>query len=325
MQEGHEHGLHSRAVWGLERQRRFKIVSTTNVVTIMDVRLLKLLDHREDKYPHALEQQYRRVLNNIMRLWDSPEIDNYFSDLLVSSRPNRRGFPPEVAVGIAYLSLVHNKKTHEPLDPWSTVTGVGRLAGELDEDMYAPAAFFKACEKGKRDVIVMYLSVGVSVNACDERLWNPLIICAFNGNDKLAALLLKIGANIHHQDKVGFTALHWAAYNGHLKMLHLLLDKGARVNERNYKGVTPLAQAASRGNLEVIAFLIDQGADVNLVASDGSTALHKATAHNHVAAVSYLLQKGADTVATMNTGETALDLAIKSQNSQLLSLLASRR
>lgn len=292
--------------------------------TNMDVRLLKLLDYREDKYPHALEQQYRRVLNNIMRLWDSPEIDNYFAELLVSSRPNRRGFPPEVAVGIAYLSLVHARKAHEPMDPWGDVRGAGRLANELDDDKYAPAAFFKACEKGKRDVIVMYLSVGVSVNACDERLWTPLTICAFNGNDKLATLLLKIGSDVHHQDKVGFSPLHWAAYNGHLRMVALLLDRGARINDSSHKAFTPLMQAASRGNLEVMAYLIDRGADVNVVASDGSTALHKATANGHVAAVSFLLNKGADTVATLNTGETALDLAIKSQNPQLLSLLAAR-
>jgi ankyrin repeat protein len=291
----------------------------------MDVRLLKLLDHREDKYPHALEQQYRRVLNNIMRLWDSPEIDNYFSDLLVSSRANRKGFPPEVAVGIAYLSVVHNHQVHEPVDPWSNIAGAGKLKNQMHEDMYAPPAFFKACEKGKRDVIVMYLSVGISVNACDERLWTPLIICASSGNDKLAALLLKIGANIHQQDKVGFTALHWAAYNGHTKMVNMLLDKEAKVNAANNKGLTPLAQAAARGNLDVVALLLERGADVNTVASDGSTPLHKATANCHVSTVAFLLNKGADTVATLNTGETPLDLAIKSQHPQLLSLLASRR
>ncbi len=291
----------------------------------MDVRLLKLLDYREDKYPHALEQQYRRVLNNIMRLWETPEIDNYFTELLVSSRPNRRGFPPEVAVGIAYLSVVHSRKVHESADPWGDVRGAARLANELDEDQYAPNAFFKACEKNKRDIIVMYLSVGISVNACDERLWTPLTICAFNGNDKLSALLLKIGADVHHQDKVGFTPLHWAAYNGHLRSVNQLLEKGANINERSHKAFTPLMQAASRGNLEVMAHLVEHGADINVVASDGSTALHKATANGHVAAVTFLLSKGADTVASLNTGETALDLAIKSQNPQLLSLLASRR
>lgn len=290
----------------------------------MDVRLLKLLDNREEKYPYALEQQYRRILNNIVRLWDSPDIEPYFTELLVSSRPNRKGFPPEVAVEIAFLSLVHTRYKHL-FDPWSVVPKAVRLEGESQGELYAPPAFFNACEKGKRDVMVMFFSVGVSVNARDERLWTPLMICAAHGNEKLAALLLKIGANVHHQDSMGFTALHWAAYNGFIKVVQLLLDKGAQINAYSHKGLTPMLQAAGRGNLDVIALLVERGADLNAAADDGSTALHRATANRHVATVQFLLNMGADTEATLTTGEKPLDLAIRSQHPQLLSLLSVRQ
>ncbi len=286
----------------------------------MDVRLLKLLDNREEKYPHELEKQYRRILNNIVRLWDSPEIEHYFTDLLVGSRANRRGFPPEVAVEIAYLSVVRARQTHL-FDPWSSVPKAAKLESESQGELYAPQAFFKACEKGKREVIVMFLSVGVGVNARDERMWTPLMICAFHGNDKLAALLLKIGANVHHRDSMGFTALHWAAYNGFIKMVQLLLDKQAQINARSNKGLTPLQQAAGRGNLDVIALLVERRADINAVAEDGSTALHRATANNHVATVIFLLSSGADTEATLTTGETPLDIAIRNKQAQLIGLL----
>lgn len=286
----------------------------------MDVRLLKLLDNREDKYPHELEKQYRRILNNIVRMWDTPDIQHYFADLLVSSRSNRKGFPPAVAVEIAFLSMVSMRQTHE-LDPWSNVPKSVKVHGESQGELYAPPAFFKACEKGQRDVVVMYISVGVAVNAQDERLWTPLMICACHGNEKLSSLLLKIGANVRHQDKVGFTALHWAAYNGHSKLIQLLIDKGAKVNERSHKGFTPIIQAAGRGNLEAIAILIERGGDVNAVAEDGSTALHKATSNNHPAIVQFLLDKGADPEATLTTGEKPLDLALKAKQPTLIALL----
>lgn len=289
----------------------------------MDVRLLKLLDNREEKYPHALEAQYRRVLNNIVRMWDDPNIQQYFTDLLVSSRSNRRGFPPEVAVEIAYLSMVNIRHSHL-FDPWASVPKSVKLQGESQGELYAPPAFFKACEKGQREVLVMYFSVGVAVNARDERLWTPLMICACYGHEKLAALLLKIGANVHHQDNAGFTSLHWAAYNGFNKVAKLLLDKGAKVNALSQKGFTPLLQAAGRGNLETIALLLEHGADVNAVAEDGSTALHKATANNHPAVVAFLLDSGADTEATLTTGEKALDIALKSKHPQLIALLQGR-
>ncbi|MFY9261684.1 MAG: ankyrin repeat domain-containing protein [Gallionella sp.] len=289
----------------------------------MDVRLLKLLDNREDKYPHELEKQYRRILNNIVRMWDSRDIQNYFTDLLVSSRSNRKGFPPEVAVEIAFLSTVNIRQTHV-IDPWANVPRAVKLQGETQGELYAPPAFFKACEKGQREVIVMYLSVGVAVNARDERLWTPLIICASHGNDKLAALLLKIGANVHHEDNAGFTALHWAAYNGFSKVAQLLIDKGAKVNARSHKGYTALQQAAGRGNLDVIALLIERRADINAVAEDGSTALHKATSNNHPAVVQFLLDKGADPEATLSTGEKPLDIALKSKQATLIVLLQPR-
>ncbi|MDD2775604.1 MAG: ankyrin repeat domain-containing protein [Gallionella sp.] len=289
----------------------------------MDVRLLKLLDNREEKYPHALEKQYRRVMNNIVRMWDTPDIQHYFTDLLVSSRSNRKGFPPEVAVEIAYLSMINIRQTHT-LDPWASVPKAVRVHGESQGELYAPPAFFKACEKGQRDVIVMYISVGVGVNARDERLWTPLIICASHGNDKLAALLLKIGANIKHEDSAGFTALHWAAYNGFSKVVQLLLDKGAKINARSHKGFTPLQLAAGRGSLEVLALLLENRADINAVAEDGSTALHRATSNNHPAIVQFLLDKGADPEATLNTGEKPLDLALKSKRPTLIALLQPR-
>ena len=73
----------------------------------MNQRLIRILGNSAEHYPHALESKFPRILNTIMSLWDKDEIDEYFMDLMVSKRPNRAGFPPDVAAEIMRLSLLH--------------------------------------------------------------------------------------------------------------------------------------------------------------------------------------------------------------------------
>src|SRR5487761_2687427 len=68
----------------------------------MDERILSLLDGRETYYPHALEQQFPRVLKKIVEWWDTPDVANYLYELMVDSRGGtRQGFPSEVASDIS--------------------------------------------------------------------------------------------------------------------------------------------------------------------------------------------------------------------------------
>ncbi|MFA6922177.1 MAG: hypothetical protein WC216_10060, partial [Gallionella sp.] len=74
----------------------------------MDQRLIRLLGGSTRHYPYALESKFPRILGTIMSLWDNDEeIDDYFMGLMVNDRPNRIGFPPDVATDIMHLSLVH--------------------------------------------------------------------------------------------------------------------------------------------------------------------------------------------------------------------------
>lgn len=76
----------------------------------MDERLLKILNVREQNYPHALEKQFPRIFEKIMSLWDSPEFDAYLGDLMMTTRSDRQGFPQEVASDIIYLHMLHETK-----------------------------------------------------------------------------------------------------------------------------------------------------------------------------------------------------------------------
>jgi ankyrin repeat protein len=290
----------------------------------MDARLLKILDNREQNYPHALEQQYPRIFAKILSLWDLPEIDAYFIDLMVSHRPDRQGFPKEVASDIVYLSMVHARQRgrEEVVDVWGEVSDTIRLEIERLGGICSAGGFIRAAESGSREIVGLFLSAGLDVDCCDERRWTPLMVSAFSGNEELALLLIKSGANIHHRDSAGYSPLHWAAFNGFVNVVELLLKRGADVNARSSHGWTALLQAATRGHLSVVLLLIRQGANINLASNDGWTPLHKAAANGHFAEVKLLLNKGADKQAKYSDGTTALDIAIKNKQQQIIDLLS---
>jgi len=79
----------------------------------MDDRLLKILNNREQNYPHALEKQFPRIFEKIMSLWNSPEFDAYLADLMMTTRTNRQGFPQAVASDIIYLHMLHESKDEQ--------------------------------------------------------------------------------------------------------------------------------------------------------------------------------------------------------------------
>lgn len=290
----------------------------------MDARLLRILNNREQNYPHALEKQYPRIFGQIMSLWDSPEIDALFSELMVTKRSDRQGFPSDVASDIIYLSMVHTRQNgrKNSSDTWGHVSE--KIKHEIEQQgvPFTPQGFIKAAELGKRDLIALFLSSGADVDTYDDRLWTPLMISSFNGDEEMATLLIRSGANIHHKDNAGYTPLHWAAFNGFSKVVNLLVSKHAEVNSRSNHGWTPLLQAATRGHLSVSFVLIDNGADVNAVSNDGWTALHKAAANGHLPEVKLLLSKGADFRIKYKDGATALDLALKNKHDQIVALLS---
>ena len=74
-------------------------------------------------YPHTLETQFPRIFANIVDNWGTPRLDAYFSELLLTSRSGRQGFPVAVAEEIMHLHrLYHERGLASPGSP-SPATG----------------------------------------------------------------------------------------------------------------------------------------------------------------------------------------------------------
>ncbi len=295
----------------------------------MDEKVLRLLNGNAALYPHALERQFARILNRIIELWETPQMESYFNDLMMDTRGGtRQGFPKEVASDILNLSRVYDlqkslKSQPKKQEAWEDV--LERSKKEAEEKGYTaiPADFMKYVERGDAEMVQSSLVNGVDLESRDERHWTPLMISSFNGNEKLAMILICKGANIHVRDRTGYTPLHWTAYNGFDKVVEMLIREGADVNARSEFGWTPLIQAATRGHVIVVMRLIAGGADVNAVSNDGWTALHKASINGHEQIVKLLLSKGADPDIQCADGSTAVSLASKNKHAEIVELLQS--
>lgn len=292
----------------------------------MNETVLQWMRGDDAHYPYALERQFPHVLDKIVRLWHTPDIESYFYELMVDTRGGtRQGFPAEVASDIFAL---HNAYTSQNL-PWQHDENVWEHIPELKKQEleilgfnYSQEGFANAVEAGNESAVKVFLSCGVSVDARDERDWTALMISSFNGNEKMALLLIRCGAKIQAQDRNGYTPLHWASFNGYLPVVQLLLEKGANIDADSQFGWTALMQAATRGHVPVVAKLLEHGALVNKKTQDGWTALHKAAANGHLEIVLMLLDKGADRLVQYPDGSTALSLAEKNKHDKIVRILS---
>lgn len=287
------------------------------------------------RYPRKLVEGFPHVARRIADLWDNKDaLGAYFTELMVSKRPNRRGFPPEVGAEIVYLSMAYD--LHGPVRPTAqeapeSTTGPRedawdheRAVAELErlDIPVTMAQFVRALEAGDQRLCSLFLHAGFDIDGRDARQWTPLMIACFHGREALALELIRLGASVDAQDADGYTPLHWVSLNGYQKVGEVLVRRQAEVNATSKAGITPLLQAAARGHLGVVRLLIDRKARINLAAADGSTALLKAVANGHWEIVNTLLDAGASTQATMKNGTTLVDIAARAKDERIRERIA---
>lgn len=293
----------------------------------MNEAMLQMLQGVARLYPHKLEQQFPRVFDRLIELWDSPQLDAYFNELMMNTRDGRQGFPVEIATEIYYLSQVRertrNMAVPEVNSNWANIELAEMRVIQASGYELTPKGFLKSAESGDKKVLNAFLASGVDIDLCDERGWTPLMISSFNGNEEIAQLLITRGANIGVKDKSGYSPIHWAAFNGYSSVVKLLITKHADLDAQSDHGWTALLQAATRGHLATCGALIAGGANVNLSSNDGWTPLHKAAANGHLEVVKLLLAAKADKTAQHQDGATALTVAQRAKHQAIIELLQS--
>lgn len=309
----------------------------------MNAAMLELVYGEESLYPTQLELHHPRILEKIVALWHTPQMAEFFLELMVHSRSERQGFSHEVASELFYLSEVfegtrnlpkvfddnplaqlnnrHGKSgnfEHSAQDfinmrapsddsPWARITPVSRQ--EIESLGYACSAegYIKATGAKDLKAIGLFLHCNINIDTCDERGWTPLFFSAFNGKLELCKLFLDFGANVNMRDSAGFTPLHWAAYNGHANIIKHFITHDADINAPSLRGWTPLMMAALNGHLAACAALLASGAETGPVSTNGWTALQKASFNHHAPVIRLFLSLLKDHVKFFRPG-TGTDL-----------------
>lgn len=282
--------------------------------------LRRLLQGNEDKFPKQLAERFPHILVGLLERWNDREaMEAYFNELMISSRPDRQGFPEAIAHEIMALSLAYDRirslNDMRSGDLWESERAVKELERLRIER--TPANFARAAEAGDHALCMLFISCGFDVNMRDSRHWTPLMMAAFNGREVLAYALIEHGANVFAEDNRGYTPLHWAAFNGYPSVVTLLLRKRANANARSQAGITPLLQAAARGHVQACTALLNGGALPDIAANDGATPLLKAVANASLPVINLLLAVGASLDAGLNDGKSLLEIAASSKDPEV--------
>ena len=179
-----------------------------------------------------------------------------------------------------------------------------------------------AAENGKTEMVKLLLERGVGVNELSTDGQSPLYFAARNGHADTVRYFIEQGADV----EIGYNEwrpLSVSASNGHTEVVKALLDSGrVQVDAATKDGETALYKASLKGHADVIKLLLDAGADPQK-GYKGWTSLHAAVDEGHVEAAEVLLDYGASLDAKLpSSGETPLDIALKKNNSKMITLLS---
>jgi len=243
-----------------------------------------------EQYPHALEDHFDRILSKIDELWDSPEIDHYFSELIIDKRGGRQGFPKEVLADILMLRDLREAETlriaHEKENALRELRQRG-LSATAEQ-------FVLAVKNGNQSLVDLFVQAGVNIHIADTDGTPVLLLAMKNGYSIIASLLIKAGADVNVRDKMGVTPLLLACgkkTSDFRAIAEQLIKRGAYINIRDPLGYTPLLLALSGGTVEVAELLIERGAEVNVRTRNRHTPLSLARESGNTYIAELLISK----------------------------------
>lgn len=251
-----------------------------------------LLEGLGDDYPVYLEQHHDRVLNKIGELWDTPEIDDYLSDLLIDKRGGRKGFSQEATKEINALREFRMLETFLAAERKETAIlemdkrGISRNG----------VSFLRAIENGDVEIVDLFIRANFNVHQTDDNGTPALLLALKKGYTIIAKVLLNAGSDVNEKDRLGLTPLMVACGKptfGYRDIAETLIKKGAYINVRDALGFTPLLLALSGGTVDIAEMLIDKGADISARTRKGETPLSLAQKAQCTEIVELLLSNGA--------------------------------
>lgn len=189
-----------------------------------------------------------------------------------------------------------------------------------------------AVELNNLDMVKFLVENGADINGKEI---SPLLAATYIGSRTfdIVKFLIEHGANVNVRNKRGETPLYNAFCNSDgIEMIKFLIKHGANVNAAdNTDGETPIFVAPRwidegySQHLDKFTYLIEHGADINFRNKNGETPLMIAAKFNKIAAARILIEHGADITIKDNNGHTAKDIAMESNNQDIVELIEAKK
>jgi len=228
-----------------------------------------------DNYPQHLEKSFDRILTRIEDLWDTPEIDDYFSDLVIDKRGGRKGFPKEVMEEIMYLrDYRESEKIRQAEHEIDAILELKRRGINLDKE-----SFLQAVNDGNIEVVDLFVRANFNIHSEDDQGTPAVLIALKKGYTVVGRVLINAGADVNARDHMGMTPLLLAcgkSTHGYYEIAEMLINKGANINVRDRLGFTPLLLSLTGGVSGIAELLIEKGADLTTSFRSGKNALYLA-------------------------------------------------
>lgn len=258
------------------------------------VRMMKhiLFESLGDEYPYALEEKFDRILTQIEKLWGTPALEDYFTELIIDKRGGRQGFTKDVLGDILLLRQFHRTETIKRADDRErSLAELKRLGIPLSK-----MEFLRAVEAGDRKLVDLFIQSSFNIHVTNDQGEPPLMIAIKKGFTVIALMLIKAGAEVNEYDKMGETPLLLTCgknTEGCISIAERLIYRGAFINERDRNGNTPLMLSIAGGTDQITKLLIEKKADVHAGTRRGKTPLSLAMEAGNKAIVELLIQNGA--------------------------------
>ena len=233
---------------------------------------IELLSPASKHYPKLLAERYPRILERIRALWGTPQIHDYFSDLLLDTRDgSRQGFPFEVAAEIVRLRDLNDLVTFRAAErKQDAVRRLQALGINLSS-----SNFLRAVRKGNQQLVDLFIRAGLHLPPNDDNI--PLLIATLRrGHTVIAKMLIDAGVEVNVTDHLSLTPLLIACAKptqGYQLIAEKLIARKADLNVQDPFGHTPLMLAISGGMFDIARLLIQNGADARAVSRKGESAL----------------------------------------------------
>ncbi len=135
---------------------------------------------------------------------------------------------------------------------------------------------FDVARKGKvEDMIQLYQNHKDTINAINSNGYSVLILACYHNNKDVAEFLIQNVHNINYASELG-TALTATIFKNNVLLSKKLLENGANPNITDKEGITPLMYAVQFQNADTVELLLSYKADKSLKNNQNKTAFELA-------------------------------------------------